>query len=132
VAELLAAQGAGLVVNGRDEDAVKAAAKRVAGIAHSGSPADAAIADSLIGTCITEFGRIDILVNCAGTAEPAGSSILNITTTQFRDLLDAHLGTVFETCRAAAPRMVAQGAGSIVNTSSATPSNRGRLLSSTR
>jgi NAD(P)-dependent dehydrogenase (short-subunit alcohol dehydrogenase family) len=33
-------------------------------------------------------------------------------------LIDAHLGTVFATCRAAAPRMVARGGGSIVNTSS--------------
>src|SRR3546814_7846582 len=55
---------------------------------------------------------------CAGTAEPAGSSILNITTEQFHQLLDAHLGTTFQMCRAAAPRMVAQGGGAIVNTSS--------------
>jgi NAD(P)-dependent dehydrogenase (short-subunit alcohol dehydrogenase family) len=118
VAELLAAQGAGVVVNGRDADAVEAAAKRVSGVAHPGSPAEGAVADSLIDTCISEFGRIDILVTCAGTAEPPGSSILDITTAQFHQLLDAHLGTVFETCRAAAPRMVAQGCGSIVNTSS--------------
>jgi len=57
-------------------------------------------------------------VNCAGTAEPPGSSILGVTSGQFRELIDAHLGTVFETCRAAAPRMVAQGGGAIVNTSS--------------
>ena len=37
---------------------------------------------------------------------------------QFRDLLDAHLVTTFETCRAAAPKMVAQGGGAIINTSS--------------
>ena len=57
-------------------------------------------------------------MNCAGTPEPAGSSILNVTSAQFRDLLDAHLCTTFETCRAAAPKMVAQGGGAIVNTSS--------------
>ena len=33
-------------------------------------------------------------------------------------LLDAHLGTVFATCRAAAPRMVAAGGGAIVNIAS--------------
>jgi NAD(P)-dependent dehydrogenase (short-subunit alcohol dehydrogenase family) len=33
-------------------------------------------------------------------------------------LMDAHLGTVFATCRAAAPKMIAQGGGSIVNSSS--------------
>ena len=65
-----------------------------------------------------EFGRIDILVNCAGTAEPTGSSILTITPAQFQDLIDAHLGTVFQTCRAAAPLMAKQGSGAIVNTSS--------------
>jgi NAD(P)-dependent dehydrogenase (short-subunit alcohol dehydrogenase family) len=119
VAELFAAQGAGVVVNGRDADTATEAAQRIPNaVAHPGSLADPATADALIETCVREFGQIDILVNCAGTAEPPGSSILNITSEQFRDLLDAHLGTVFETCRAAAPRMVAQGGGAIVNTSS--------------
>lgn len=118
VAELLAAQGAGVVVSGRDAEAVSQAAHRVSGIGHAGSPADPAVADALIERCVDAFGRIDILINCAGTAEPPGSSILNVTSAQFRELLDAHLGTVFETCRAAAPRMVAQGGGAIVNTSS--------------
>ncbi|TFV57259.1 SDR family oxidoreductase [Mycobacterium sp. PS03-16] len=118
VAELLAAQGFGVVVNGRDADTVATAAERVGGIGMAGSPADPAVADALIDRCVDEFGRIDALVNCAGTAEPPGSSILTVTSALFRELLDAHLGTVFETCRAAAPRMVAQGGGAIVNTSS--------------
>jgi NAD(P)-dependent dehydrogenase (short-subunit alcohol dehydrogenase family) len=84
----------------------------------AGSPADPAVADALIDRCIAEFGRIDALINCAGTAEPPGSSILTVSAAQFRDLLDAHLHTVFETCRAAAPKMAAQGGGAIVNTSS--------------
>jgi NAD(P)-dependent dehydrogenase (short-subunit alcohol dehydrogenase family) len=123
VAAHLAQYGAAVVVNGRDPEA---AAETVAGItaaggvalAHAGSPSDQATAESLVDKCIEEFGGIHILVNCAGIAEPAGSSILNITPTQFQELLDAHLGTVFATCRAAAPRMVDQGGGSIVNTGS--------------
>lgn len=120
VAELLVAQGFGVVVNGRDVDAVSEAVSRIGGraIGHAGSPADPAVADALIDGCVEEFGGISALINCAGTPEPAGSSILNITSTQFRELLDAHLGTVFETCRAATPKMVAQGGGAIVNTSS--------------
>jgi NAD(P)-dependent dehydrogenase (short-subunit alcohol dehydrogenase family) len=119
VAELLAAQGAGVVVNGRDPSTVAQAAQRIPNaVAFAGSPAEPGVADALINACVDEFGGIDILINCAGTAEPAGSSILDITSGQFRELLDAHLLTTFETCRAAAPRMVAQGGGAIVNTSS--------------
>ncbi|WP_395309881.1 SDR family oxidoreductase [Mycobacterium sp. AMU20-3851] len=118
VAELLAAEGARVLVNGRDPEAVAQAAQQVSGVGYSGSPADPAVADGLVEACVAEFGRIDILINCAGTAEPPGSSILSITSAQFHDLLDAHLVTAFETARAAAPHMVRQGSGAIVNTSS--------------
>ena len=109
-----------MVINGRDGGAVSDAVARVGGrtVGFAGSPADPGTADALIASCVDEFGSIDALINCAGTAEPPGSSILDVTSDQFRDLLDAHLGTVFETCRAAAPRMVSQGDGAIVNTSS--------------
>jgi NAD(P)-dependent dehydrogenase (short-subunit alcohol dehydrogenase family) len=119
VAELLAKQGAGVVINGRDGETANAAADRIDGaVAVAGSPAVPEIADALINTCTTEFGRIDILINCAGTPGLASESILNVTSKLFHDLIDAHLVTTFETCRAAAPRMVEQGGGSIINTSS--------------
>ncbi|WP_328361342.1 SDR family oxidoreductase [Mycobacterium sp. NBC_00419] len=119
----LAECGAGVVVNGRDTDAVAttvAAITEAGGraVAHAGSASDGSVAEHLIALCENEFGAIDALVNCAGTAEPPGSSILDVTPEQFRDLIDVHLGTVFATCRAAAPKMVARGRGSIVNTSS--------------
>jgi NAD(P)-dependent dehydrogenase (short-subunit alcohol dehydrogenase family) len=107
------------VVNGRDADAAERAAARIdRAVAHPGSPADPAVADALIDRCTTEFGRVDNLVNCAGTAGLASESILDVTSAQFHDLIDAHLVTTFETCRAAAPMMVEQGGGAIVNTSS--------------
>lgn len=123
VASLLAESGAGVVVNGRDADAVDACVDAItaaggAAVGHSGAANEDAVAQALIRLCESEFGKIDALVNCAGTAEPPGSSILNVTGDQFRDLIDVHLGTVFATCRAATPRMVAAGGGSIVNTGS--------------
>ena len=120
---MLADCGAGVVVNGRDTEAVEATVDAISAsggraVAHAGSAADASVADELIALCENEFGTIDALVNCAGAAEPAGSSILTVTEVEFRDLIDVHLGTVFATCRAAAPKMVARGGGAIVNTSS--------------
>lgn len=123
VAALLAQLGAGVVVNGRDVDAVESTVGAITSagghaVGLPGSAADDAIAQALISLCENEFGQINALVNCAGTPEPSGSSILTISPQEFRDLIDVHLGTVFATCRAAAPRMVARGGGSIVNTSS--------------
>jgi NAD(P)-dependent dehydrogenase (short-subunit alcohol dehydrogenase family) len=123
VARSLAMHGAGVVVNGRDGEAARATAEAITAaggraVAHPGSPSQQPIAEALVGRCVDEFGGIQVLVNCAGIAEPAGSSILDISAAQFAELLDAHLGTVFATCRAAAPEMVSRGGGSIVNTSS--------------
>ena len=123
VAALLAESGAGVVVNGRDIDAVASTVSAITSAGGSavglpGSAAEDDVAHALISLCENEFGQINALVNCAGTAEPSGSSILTISGQEFRDLIDVHLGTVFATCRAAAPRMVARGGGSIVNTSS--------------
>jgi NAD(P)-dependent dehydrogenase (short-subunit alcohol dehydrogenase family) len=123
VAELLCDLGAGVVVNGRDADAVE---ETVTALAASGGRAtavvgaadDERIATALIEECTNSFGRLDILINCAGVAEPPGSSILDISPDDFNRLLSIHLGTAFHTCRIAAPLMAAQGHGTIINTSS--------------
>lgn len=123
VAALLAELGAGVVVNGRDGDAVDRCVDTItdaggSAVGLSGSASDEQVAEALIALCENEFGAITALINCAGIAESPGSSILTVTRREFDDLIDAHLGTVFATCRAAAPRMVAAGGGSIVNTGS--------------
>ncbi|WP_156746431.1 SDR family NAD(P)-dependent oxidoreductase, partial [Mycobacterium sp. E1715] len=88
IAELLSALGAGVVVNGRDEDAVEEA---VAAITASGGRATAVVgpaneervAGALVDECVRAHGRLDALINCAGVAEPPGSSILNISPDEF-------------------------------------------------
>ena len=123
VAESLVAEGAAVVVNGRTEGPVAEvveALRSVGGraVGQVGSAADDEVARALVDRCRDAFGGLDILVNCAGTAEPEGSSILDLTPEAWQDLLDAHLTSTFHTCRHAAPGMVAQGHGAIVNTSS--------------
>lgn len=123
VAEQLAACGAGVVVNGRDPDAVHDTVATITGsggraVGMAGAANVEATAAALMQACQEEYGSVDVLINCAGVAEPAGSSILSISSAEFYDLLDAHLGTVFHTCRAAAPIMAEQRRGSIVNSGS--------------
>jgi NAD(P)-dependent dehydrogenase (short-subunit alcohol dehydrogenase family) len=128
VALALAAEGARVVVNGSpDRDGNSPAAEAVVGeiaarggeaVACAASVADFAEAGALVECCVAEFGSIDVLVNCAGVPEPYGATILDLSEQDWRAVLDVHLGGTFHCCRHAAPRMVAQGAGSIINTSS--------------
>lgn len=122
VARALAADGRSVVLNGRDPEVVSRAVREVEAsggraIGVAGSAADPAVVDGLVGAA-HELGDLDALVNCAGTAEPAGSSILDITVEGWRQLIDAHLTSTFLTCRAVAPLLVARGGGAIVNTGS--------------
>jgi NAD(P)-dependent dehydrogenase (short-subunit alcohol dehydrogenase family) len=123
VAELLGSLGAGVVVNGRDEHAVQETVGAITAlgglaIAVVGAADEERVAGSLVDACVSAFGRLDTLINCAGIAEPPGSSILTISPDEFDRLIGGHLGTVFHTCRVAAPVLAAQGHGSIINTSS--------------
>jgi NAD(P)-dependent dehydrogenase (short-subunit alcohol dehydrogenase family) len=123
VAELLCRLGAGVVVNGRDPAAVDEAVAAIMAsggraVAVAGAADDERIATTLMDECLSAFGRLDVLINCAGIAEPPGASILDISPAEFDHLIGAHLGTAFHTCRVAAPIMAAQGSGSIINTSS--------------
>lgn len=122
VARALLAEGAAVVVNGRSRSAVDEALEALAGpgrrvVGVPGSAGDPAVADRL-AEAASALGTPDVLVTCAGTAEPRGSSILSVTSDDWHDLLEAHLHSVFEVCRVVAPLMVAAGGGRIVTTAS--------------
>jgi NAD(P)-dependent dehydrogenase (short-subunit alcohol dehydrogenase family) len=118
-----AEEGAALVLNARGEEslaetvaAVGATGATALGVA--GSVANHDVAGQLIAAATRELGGIDALVNCAGIAEPRGSSILDIDPADWQQLIDVHLTGTFNTCQHAARVMVDQGHGTIVNTSS--------------
>lgn len=123
VARTLAAEGAAVVINGRDARVVEEAASELgsegARVARFvGSVAEDSKARGLIECCCDTFGAIDVLINCAGIAEPGDSSILTITPEEWQEQIDSHLTATFNTCRHAARHMVERRSGSIVNTSS--------------
>jgi 3-oxoacyl-[acyl-carrier protein] reductase len=63
-----------------------------------------------------ELGRIDVLINNAGRTMPKG--LLEITEAEWDATIDVNLKSFFCWCRAAAPYMLEQGGGRIINISS--------------
>lgn len=77
---------------------------------------DTAEVDAAIATVITQLGGLDVLVNCAGTADRAPAS--KMTDQSWSRLIDVHLSGTFRCCRAAFPALCKSNAAAIVNMSS--------------
>ncbi|MGK2316802.1 SDR family NAD(P)-dependent oxidoreductase [Gordonia rhizosphera] len=124
VAYALAGHGASVVVNGRDKDAVDATVEEIRGgggyaVGVAGSAGDEGVAQDMVDAALTEFGALDVAINCAGIAEPPGSTVLTISRDEFREQLDAHLMSAFHITQAAGRVFVEQGSGAVVLTGSA-------------
>ncbi|MDE2335557.1 MAG: SDR family oxidoreductase [Rhodospirillales bacterium] len=78
--------------------------------------ADFARAQAVADEVRAGFGRIDVLVNNAGRAQPKG--ILDITEAEYDTTLAINLKSCFNYIRAVVPVMQAQGHGRIVSMSS--------------
>jgi NAD(P)-dependent dehydrogenase (short-subunit alcohol dehydrogenase family) len=77
---------------------------------------DEAQATRLVEDVVARHGRLDVLVNNAGTAWVA--PIQDGSTEQLQAMIEVHLMGTFWTMRAALPHMRARGTGRIVNTAS--------------
>lgn len=100
-AEQLVAQ---LRANGGDAEAVCA------------DVGDAAQVSAMIGDILRRYGRIDALVNNAGIAQQ--KLLGDVADAEWRRMMAVHVDSVFYTCRAVLPGMIARQSGSIVNISS--------------
>jgi 3-oxoacyl-[acyl-carrier protein] reductase len=141
IADHLASVGATMVVHGsRPEssrafgeadslDAVAEAIARKHGVevlAVCGDLTDSTVVNDLVEQIHQRFGRIDILVNCAGgdigaagatapnAGKPAGNDPVNIPLADLHTILDRNLMTCILACRAVAPEMMARRSGNIV------------------
>jgi gluconate 5-dehydrogenase len=115
----LADAGAAIVLNGRNETKLAATAKsfEAAGLSIRASAFDVTD-DAAVGKAFERFDTegvaIDILVNNAGNQ--LRKPMLDITTDEWRHVLDTHLTAAFQVGREAARRMIARGkGGKIIN-----------------
>jgi len=124
IAEAFARAGARVVLNGRSEAGVAAAADalRAAGLKAIGVAADVATApgaETLVRTTIEQVGRIDMLVNNAGILLGQGSRIWEVSEDWLEGSLRGNLTGPFLCLRAAIDAWVAAGVGGrVINISS--------------
>lgn len=71
---------------------------------------------SVVGACMSTFGRIDILVNNAGTIRRA--PLLDYKDEDWRAVMDINLDAVYYLSKDVAKIMVSQGSGKIINIAS--------------
>ena len=82
-------------------------------VAHFANVVDFKAAEGIIDTCAKTFGRIDILVNCAGILRER--MVWNMTEDDWDMVLGVHLKGTFNCSRRAAALMREQRAGRIIN-----------------
>lgn len=122
IVELLARRGATVVIADRDATGARALATR---LADRGQPAhalpldltDTAALRAAVDAVIARHGRIDWLVNNAGTLGRV-RPLLETDDDDARGVFELNVHAVIACTREVARRMVAQGAGSIVSVAS--------------
>jgi 3-oxoacyl-[acyl-carrier protein] reductase len=102
-AELLASQGAKVLVNDLDGDVAEQAAGEIAGdtAVFGGDLTKPGACDQLVQKAVDEFGQIDIIVNNAGYTRD--NVIHKMSDEEFQAMLDIHTIVPFRVARAAAP-----------------------------
>jgi 3-oxoacyl-[acyl-carrier protein] reductase len=104
-AELLAEQGARVLINDLDADVAEQAASDISGetAVFGGDLTKEGVPDQLIQRAVDEFGQIDIIVNNAGYTRDGVAH--KMTDDEFQAMLDIHTVVPFRILRAAAPHL---------------------------
>lgn len=121
VARRLAHDRYAVAINARDAEAVGRVASEferegATSMALPGDVTSAAAVAAMIDAIERAWGRLDVLVTCAGVFHAA--RFLELDERAWRAMVDVHLTGTFLCCRYAAPAMVRAGSGSIVTVAS--------------
>ena len=120
-AEGLAHEGAAVICADIDAAAAEAVTARIraAGgraIATALDVRDRVAVDAAVSTAVREFGRLDVLLDCAGVSH--GGNFLDLDHSEWERVIAVNLTGMFHLGQAAARQMVRQGGGSIINVTS--------------
>jgi NAD(P)-dependent dehydrogenase (short-subunit alcohol dehydrogenase family) len=114
---LFAREGASVVAGGRDRargealvEQIRAAGGRAAFA--PGDVAEPATSEQLVAECLRSFGRLDVVVACAGALGLGAAADLPLAT--WRRTLAVNLDAVFYLLRAALPAMADRGGAVVV------------------
>ena len=121
IARALAANGMTVVVNSRSSvKAGEALAAELPGAAYlQADVADEAAAEGLVAATVERFGRLDLLVNNAGTTKVIPHHDLAAATVEvWRDIFETNVFGAWTMTRAAVPHLRASGAGHVLNMTS--------------
>jgi NAD(P)-dependent dehydrogenase (short-subunit alcohol dehydrogenase family) len=109
-----AREGASIVLNGTNEEALNATLKEIQALgspvcAVAGSVADSATCTRLVDTCVEQFGSIDVMVNNAGIVRDR--TLLKMSDEDFDEVIAVDLRGPFICMREAAKAMREQESG---------------------
>ncbi len=104
-AELLAEQGARVLINDLDGDVAEQASGEIGGetVSFAGDLTKDGVPDAMVARAVEAFGAVDIVVNNAGYTWDG--PIHKMSDQQFQAMLDIHNVVPFRVLRAAAPHM---------------------------
>ena len=119
----LARAGADVAASSRRREQVEQTAAEIEAVGRRTIrvPSDVCVRDSLIAlrnAAIAEFGKVDILLNCAGRTKRSPS--LEFSEEDWNAILETNLTGTLRGCQVFAPAMIERGFGRIINIASLT------------
>jgi NAD(P)-dependent dehydrogenase (short-subunit alcohol dehydrogenase family) len=117
----LADAGAHVVPTSRREEQVHISAKEIRErgrrtLERTSDVSNRSSLDSLLDACVSEFGKVDILVNSAGKTKRTPT--LEVSDDEWNDIINTNLTGVLHGCQVFGRHMVQQGYGRIINIAS--------------
>jgi 3-oxoacyl-[acyl-carrier protein] reductase len=124
-AQLFAREGAKVAVSDLDEGPAKEVAGPIGGLAIACDVSDRAQVESMVQRTVKEFGRLDVLVTCAGIIRD--NLLFKMADEDWDAVIDTHLKGTFLCAQAAQKHMVENKYGKMVFLSSTSAlGNRGQ------